>query len=617
MTFLLPVCLATLLLAVFIIDPEASSFRYVIVAAVSVALMSLNGAVGLLLAPLFSVWLAVLAVRNLIASRSRRLGYILAAGVLVCGILCLAYFIGFVPAGWRGRPPDAALWTTAFLRLLALAFGPAARNLWNLSIPVALALVLLTLGFIFRDLLRARTPAILSFPGKDLLRSGGLLTVIAAGLLTVGGLSFGRARLMVEHFQRVPTEYALFSAPMFMAIYAYWSLRRSSHTLRGVVPAAMCLFAASLFPLNMGHGLKWLSERHEISARARKLAESGPSAEQFASATAGDLLDFVPLAEYTERVRFMQERSIAPFRSPVTAVTQPSQAFDCNGAAGPLVQKRARVRVPGAASVEILVGMNRWNCVPSVGLAERQGQLLKVRLARTAARDEFEGVLQVPPAAELNIGIQARPSTPDSKAQLWREFNVRATAPLISFTSPVGFDDAGRPVYFAASRTEPKEVRVTAPVGIKSVELFWGIDDPWAALDSTLRPPQTTMRGGTMVTRLQPRPDPRFGQMFTATLPLPYGSHLSCGINALGGGSGLIQLAAPLWMICPPGTPDVVVHIPQNLISAEIGPYMPTGKRQLATMAALLVLWAVLWLIERYGGHLLWGGRIEERSGTR
>jgi hypothetical protein len=604
-TYIVPVCIASLFLAAIIIDPELSSRRVAIAAAIAVALLPLNGGVGLLFVPAISGWMVCLFLRSSLRRGHRGAALILAGGLFVSGVLCLLYFAGYVPSSWRGRPPEAALWGTALLRFFSLAFGPAARRVPFASIPAAASLIVLTVIFFGRDLWGGFRGTPLAATATR-LRSCGIFAVASACVFYGVAFAFARARLIEEHFHGVPAQYALPSAPLLIAIYAWWSLAGVSSTLKCVLPVGMCLGSVALFPWNTADGLKWLAEHHAPLSRARQIAEQGPSPEGFASKTARDLFNLDSNEEYAKRVGYLQEKGIQPFRTPASRLVErgqlraaelPTTCATPAPASSDVVETRVEIGVPGAGKVELLWGINGWNCVPVEQAHGREGQLSKSLLVRASPDpSRFGGVLRVPRGSTINFAIRAYPAVNSSNV-LWREYQTNAQ-PVISYRSLYGFDAEGRVLYTGSSRLQHREVRVVGAGEVKEILLYWGIGDVWAVLDPSLQPRWTTLLESNMVFRMLAGNDPKQGRMFTAPVAIPEGSRLSCGVLVTHAGSGFLQLQDPIWRDCPPDVPDAAIRLPGNLVGDEIGRYVPDGRRTVALSVGFMILWITLWVLD-------------------
>ena len=96
-----------------------------------------------------------------------------------------------------------------------------------------------------------------------------------------------------------------------------------------------------------------------------------------------------------------------------------------------------------------------------------------------------------------------------------------------------------------------------------------------------------------MITLMQVHETTSEQRVFVAQLVIPEGAQLQCGVLVNSAG-GLFQPSEPLWYPCPPNVPGEDVRLPQNLVLAEIGPYLPGARRMLVWGAGFLVIWTGL-----------------------
>lgn len=237
----------------------APTMRQAIVAAVSLVLLPLTGASGLVFALALAPWAAWVGVVQLRAARAAResgaRGALLLASAIAAPVLVGVYFIGYVKPWWNPPNPGRLQSLKTTLRFLALAWGAAARNAWTIAI-LAIVLVLAgTLVVLVRALARAR--------GAERQRAFGLLSF--AGGCGVLALAIGWGRAATDMVSGMPMRYVLFAVPALCATYLIWELY-APDAARRALQAALCIAMIVLLPWNTREGFG-LPGRYDIGWR--------------------------------------------------------------------------------------------------------------------------------------------------------------------------------------------------------------------------------------------------------------------------------------------------------------------------------------------------------------
>ena len=237
----------------------APTMRQSLAAAVSLVLLPLTGASGLVFALALAPWAAWVGTVQLRAARNARepgtRGALLLASAIVAPLLVGAYFIGYVQPWWNPPNPGRLQTLKTTLRFLALAWGAAARNAWAIA-SIAIVLVLgATLLVLVRALARAR--------GAERQRAFGLLSF--AGGCGVLALAIGWGRAATDIVSGMPMRYVLFAVPALCATYFIWELYASAAPSRWL-QWALCIAMLLLLPWNTREGFG-LPGRYDIGWR--------------------------------------------------------------------------------------------------------------------------------------------------------------------------------------------------------------------------------------------------------------------------------------------------------------------------------------------------------------
>ena len=244
--FVLPTVLACVLLLVIVARPTLSTRGISAVAALALIGLPLSGANGLMFTPTIAAWLAYGAWTRRHDPDTDRWATVRipAAAALGALLLCAVYFIGYQSSPWNEPSPGLGATLATAGEFVALSLGPAAAKQW------------LLFGATGSALLLAAVWLVLSARGwkHERLRVVGLLAFLAAGMALALAVGWGRAgRTAVTG--RMPTRYVLLAAPGLCAAY-FAALLYGRHRLARLLPAAMAVIAALLFPLNTHAGLQ-------------------------------------------------------------------------------------------------------------------------------------------------------------------------------------------------------------------------------------------------------------------------------------------------------------------------------------------------------------------------
>ena len=231
---------------------------------VTLVLLPLSGANGLLFTPFFALWLAIGIFVFRSEMREKWLTPFLGACVIVSIVLIGLYFVGYAPqlgledgAHTFSRTPNPGLGRTvvAGLKFVGMAIGPVGggtvTSKWWILGRFFSAVTFLLLASSLIPLIHG----VRLYPTMDRLRTFGLLMFAAAMAGLVLAMAWGRAGLTIYG---MPDYYALLSVPGLCAAYFAWVLYGSGPVRNWTT---ICFAIASLLalPFNVRDGDAWLS----------------------------------------------------------------------------------------------------------------------------------------------------------------------------------------------------------------------------------------------------------------------------------------------------------------------------------------------------------------------
>jgi hypothetical protein len=235
---------------------------------VTLVLLPLSGANGLLFTPFFALWLAIGIFLFRTEMREKWLTPFLGACVIVSIVLIGLYFVGWAPiygaslgledgAHTFARPPNPGLEQTvvAGLKFVGMAIGPVGGGTvtskwWYLG-RFFCAVTFLLLASSLIPLIHG----VRLYRTMDGLRTLGLLMFAAAMAGLVLALAWGRAG---DHIPGMPDYYALLSVPGLCAAYFAWILY-GSEPVRNWTTTGFAIASLLALPFNVRDGDAWLS----------------------------------------------------------------------------------------------------------------------------------------------------------------------------------------------------------------------------------------------------------------------------------------------------------------------------------------------------------------------
>ncbi len=250
LSFVLPAVLICGVLLVMVVQPTLATPRAAVLVGVSLVLLPLCGGIGLLFVPFLALWLSYCGVRHWQTVKTsggqRWISGILIGAVAIALSIIGLYFVGYQRPYWNPPSPGIGATLQTAAKFLALGFGPAAAKSWKLSIFVAFALLVPSIG--------VAVNGVLSHKGLERHRALGVL--LFSSSLAVFALAMGWGRAGLVPTVGMPIRYVLLSVPALCTAFFVWELY-GSHKFRTLVQRSLLIGMCLLIPFNTMAGFQW------------------------------------------------------------------------------------------------------------------------------------------------------------------------------------------------------------------------------------------------------------------------------------------------------------------------------------------------------------------------
>ncbi|MEQ9232886.1 hypothetical protein [Coleofasciculus sp. E2-BRE-01] len=248
LSFVVPTALIFALLLVMVTHPTLATSGAAVLSGVSLVLLPLCGAVGLVFALFLAPWLIYWGVRHWRTSKTnggRRWssGFLMGTAAIALALVGL-YFVGYQRPYWNPPSPGLGATLKTAAMFVALGFGPVASKFWAPFVMAAFGLLVPSAG--------VAVLAVLRYQGWERYRALGVLLFF--GILAIFSLAMGYGRSGLVPTAGMPMRYVLFAVPTFCTAFFIWELygqpRYKILVQRGLL-IVMCL----LIPLNTAAGI--------------------------------------------------------------------------------------------------------------------------------------------------------------------------------------------------------------------------------------------------------------------------------------------------------------------------------------------------------------------------
>jgi len=250
LSFVVPTALICGILLVMLACPTLATPGAAVFVGVSLVSLPLCGGVGLLFVPFLALWLSYCGVLHWYAVKTNGgrqwiSGFLLGSAAIALCIIGL-YFVGYQRPSWNAPSPGVGATLQTAAKFLALGFGPVAAKSWKLSIFVAFALLVPSIGVAVSGVLRHK--------GLERHRALGMLVFFS--ILVVFALAMGWGRAGLVPTVGMPMRYVLFSVPALCTAFFVWELY-GSRRFRTLVQRGLLLGMCLLIPFNTMAGFQW------------------------------------------------------------------------------------------------------------------------------------------------------------------------------------------------------------------------------------------------------------------------------------------------------------------------------------------------------------------------
>jgi hypothetical protein len=559
-----------------------------VLAGISLVLLPLSGANGLIFVPLIALWLGYCGVLQWRAKRAKEerwwIGGFLLGSAAIAIFLTGLYFVGYE------RPPHSSLSSglgatlQAALQFLALGFGPIARSSWTLSMIAAIGVLLPSAVVVVLEVLRHR--------GQERHRALGVLAFLASTAVFALAMGWGRSKvLLLSVWGGIwPTRYVLLAVPALFAAFLIWELYGPTN-IRSIVQYGLFLGMFLLIPFNTIHGFWWYDWYLEGVEPFERDLRAGVPLSSLAERNREFLFRWMDPG--FDKLRMLQEAGIGLFsqmqedpadsKDSILGVAstpaQPQAQSIVSSTDIPLVTQEIRYYMPEAGEVYLVWGLNGWHVAPE-----------ELRPAGTEVKDNVMHT----PMIQKDDAFVAKVAVP---AETAIDYCFRITKKRGSFdiTWPL-CEGNYREILTGDGVTEvetnltlalvSQEIRYRMPEA-GEVHLIWGLNG-WHVAPEELRPAGTEVKNNVMHT-----PMVRQGDTFVAQVGVPAGTTIDYGLQ-ITERRGLFDIVYPIWdgnyQEIPPGNSVTEVEAAVTL-ARDLWDVLDKRLYFLAGVGALLCTW--------------------------
>jgi hypothetical protein len=373
MSQIIPTVLACLILLAIVSRQTLTAPVPAVVAGISLILLPLNGANGLIYVPLMAAWLGFYGVWHWRHAKTwpapRWTNAFLSGSAVIALALMGLYFVEYKRPSWIPPQPSLGTALQATVKFLALGFGPIARSSWKLSVLAAIGVLAPSAMLAVR--------AVLCHQGQERWRAAGVMLFFGNTALFALAMGWGRAAAIPLIFGFWPLRYALFAVPALCTAYFIWELYGSAR-LRKAVQVGLFLVMFLLLPFNSMNGFWWIHWFLERDQAFEQDLASGTPLHSLAERHRQVLGAWINPGDLVDLMAMLHTARIAPFAAlqgdPVKAEASSPSVIPAQGqphaqspeyaASAPLVAQEIRYHMPEADVVSLVWGINGWHIAP-------------------------------------------------------------------------------------------------------------------------------------------------------------------------------------------------------------------------------------------------------------
>lgn len=305
-TFILPTTLIFTLLFVFVVQPTLTAPAPAAIAAISLILLPLCGANGLIFLPFIAIWLVYRGLVNWRTSKStdnqQWVSAVLIGSAIVASSLAGIYFIGYQQPAWN--PPSPGIGATLLTagKFLAYSLGAVAAESWKLFTLIAAAIIIPTLLVILASKRQEHF---------DKQRSIAILLFFGTLLIFAIAIGYGRAGSIPQW--GFPIRYVILAAPLLYLVFFVWELY-GSRKWQKLFQVGLFVLMSLLLPFNSRAGFKYFGNWYDGAMDAvERDIEAGMCISELSKRHRKNLVHWFTEGDLEKYMQMLYDYRVGPF----------------------------------------------------------------------------------------------------------------------------------------------------------------------------------------------------------------------------------------------------------------------------------------------------------------
>jgi hypothetical protein len=419
-TQVFPTVLACVILLVIVGNHNLPKPKPALVAGISLMLLSLSGANGILYVPFLSIWFCLCGISYLRAKNMKRkhkwIGGFTIVSALVAVCITGMYLLNYERPTWRPSDPDIGAALEAATQFLAIGLGPVARNSWKLSIIAVMAFLVSSLVLIVLRIVKHKI--------SEQHRILGLIAFFGSISVLALAIGWGRAPVIPIWGGFWPPRYSLIAVPAICAVFFTWQLC-SSKLLSTVAQSILFIIMCLLIPLNTSHGFVWRDWYLEKVEAIKKDILRGNTSDIIAEQYRDFLFRGMDPKVLANKIRMLNEAGFSLFaqmnekpvksEDSVHSITLSKKYKDTQTHErfinAPIVSIEIRYYMTEAEEVYIVWGLNGWHVAPEMFRPagtniENKLKNMVMKTPMISKGDHFAAKVLVPVGTTINYGFR-------------------------------------------------------------------------------------------------------------------------------------------------------------------------------------------------------------------
>jgi hypothetical protein len=419
-TQVFPTVLACVILLVIVGNHNLPKSGPALIAGISLMLLSLSGANGILYVPFLSVWFCFSGISYLRDKNTMRkhkwIGGFTIVSALIAICITVMYLLNYDRPTWRPSDPDIGPALEAAAQFLALGLGPVARNSWKLSIIAVIVFLVSSLVLIVLKIVNHKI--------SEQHRTLGLIAFFGSISLLALAIGWGRAPVIPIWGGFWPPRYSLIAVPAICAVFFTWQLC-SPTQLSTVAQSILFIIICLLIPLNTSHGFVWRDWYLEKVEAIKKDISRGNTSDIIAEKYRDFLFRGLDPKVLANKIRMLDEADFSLFaqmnEKPVKgeesthSITLSKKPKDTQiherFINAPIVSIEIRYNMTKAEEVYIVWGLNGWHVAPEMlrpagTKIENKLKNMVMQTPMFSKGDHFVAKVWVPFGTTINYGFR-------------------------------------------------------------------------------------------------------------------------------------------------------------------------------------------------------------------